>query len=335
MGRPKAQQPELNLSFADSSAQQLKLTSVRSRELVDQVAQDLRNLGVDPIEILSTYQAGYLDWAMPPVTLPDELFGGEYPYQRPKKADLVALHKAYREDVIQLAKDGDMRALETYVTRLVVHLRSTVAYKRCTFNGNSVYIEFSTIPPIGIKDGKILGTPVWDIIGVRSAVLDIEAMAQMSGNFVRAETFDALDRAKLWLTQNWQIVPNYELLELKLSVLKLQGDKAGYDFEQALHKPLVEVKSAISGLFTNEALDAIRESWTTEAETFEDKFRRLYDLVIDKFIDSKLWKEFFGVFPPEAGVELPLGRRKKIEGGIERFTNYYLNKQRQIREGKL
>jgi hypothetical protein len=290
---------------------------------------------VDLTEILRTYQAGYLDWAIPPVILPDELFGGEYPYQRPRKADLVELHKAYRADVIQLAKAGNVRDLETYVTRLVVHLRGSVAYKRCTFRGNSVYIEFSTIPPIGIKEGKVLGAPVWDTVSTRSSVLDLEAMAQMSGDFVRAETFDALDRAKLWVLQNWQILPNYELLELKLSVLKLQGDKAGYDFEQALHRPVVEVKSAITGLFTDDTLDAIRGSWTMEAETFEDKFRRLYDLVIDKFIDSKLWKEFFGVFPPEAGVELPLGRRKKIEGGIERFTNYYLNKQRQIREGKI
>lgn len=290
----------------------------------------LKDLGVDSSEVLSTYRPGSNDWTLPPLSLDIGFFGPNFNYlevnDAAKTLDLQAAVKEYRDETIRLAKEAP-ETLADYISTCVMWLATNSNYKEFVSNSTDLYIKYRSVPPVGIKEGKILGSPVY--LKIPKSSLDM-SLSEPRG-VVTVDTFDAFDRLKLWMVDNWKLLPAYESVEYALSLLKLSGSSlTAFTFEQALHAPDAQV-TKMASIFTDEALDEIRDLWAGVGD-IPVKFPKLYGRLIDKFVDSKQWKEIFGSFPVADGVEMPARKIAQAARGMDRFVVFYLSKQRTARE---
>lgn len=293
----------------------------------------LIDLGVDGSEILKSYKPGDTDWLLPPVILDPMFFGPDFNYMQievsKRGLDMQKIFAEYRKETVKLAKQTP-QSLTAYVGSLVMWLVANSSYKSFTSNSTDLYLKYRTVPPIGIKDGKVLGSPVY----LEVSKAELHRALSEPRDVITSTNFDIFDRMKMWMIENWKLLPDYEHIEYALTLLKLSGTRTtAIVFEQALHAPDVTVAKS-ENIFTDEALDEIRDLWAT-TEFVQLKFPKLYDRLIDKFLDSKQWKEIFGSFPVAKSDEMPTRKINQAISGMDRFITFYLNKQRAIKESEL
>lgn len=113
--------------------------------------------------------------------------------------------------------------------------------------------------------------------------------------YVEFKELDLIDRIHTWVMQR---LPDIDLDTFirRLAMLKLQASpKVVYRLEQALLNyapPTFDDPSLAQLMFTDENLEAIRDTWFTNKEA-KERYRDLYDAMVPTFIDDSQFVEMF------------------------------------------
>lgn len=319
--------PEGYTSYDDSISEEMQAF------LIAKLIEWLNKSNVDKVELMSKYSSEYLSWLVPPVILPINFYGQEYEYVRSNDVYPLQLLKNFDTKVAELIKDGDENALVDFVLKGVFDLRILSVSGMGIYTTNkSFFIGRGNGKLLGIKDGVIVGH------GYRIKKLDLSNINDIitaPRGICRVNTFDILDRAKLWMEERLGQLPDYEAVEAGLATLKLRGKwQAAYAFEQALYRPHVKkVKVEPKLRFTDELLDSIRDMWGADDIPLTEKYFELNSIALSLGVKPLKWERFFGIRKILPGDHIRDKRAiMAIEKGYSRFIDYFLIQKRKENE---
>lgn len=206
--------------------------------------------------------------------------------------------------------------------------------KQAVFQDNHAFVRISNnffVPPMGVIHGTCGGGSD----KVSREWLE-EAMYRPRG-FIEFDTFDALDRANLWVMRNFATLTEPEKILRGLCLLKLScNHKAAYKFEQGLRHlapPVILEPTLKSLLYTDDALATIRDIWVDQTKNQVEKFELLHTQLVPMYLDSQQFKNIFRVKKaPSSRFSLTL--ENEVVRGIEEFIALFLQTRRAIAEGK-
>ena len=183
---------------------------------------------------------------------------------------------------------------------------------------------------MGVIDGQVIGN---------KAKLDpdyLETKLYGERGLVVYGTFDVYDRLRIWTDDNWFALPEPEHFRRALAFLKMmQSPELAYEFEQRLfflEDTLVSDVSMKTAIYTDEALDELRNIWFTGTDSDEARFKTLYLALVPRFIDAE---QFLKMFKLDPSATLNTKEITTINSGMEAFIDHFLAVQIASRKGKV
>lgn len=298
----------------------LTLGSKQEQVLVDRILRYLKDIGADGPTILSKFSPEPQLWIIPPLVIAGDFYGHDFSYGSSKPASLTSLVNWYRTTMIKLDKSKDAKGLVNFAIKFVLIAQMSGDYKRLTISGSDCYIEFTTMPPAGIRDNEILGAPC----GTKIEMTSVEEYVRTVRGMDVIHSHSVYDRIKLWMDESFDFVHEYENLEFGLAMLKRKGSyKAAYLMEQGLFN-LNRTKIVPPSKFDLDLLDEVRDMWSSSVE-IEQKVRDLYDKLVGReYLAVGKWKSIFGVYPVQPPEKYKPNTLKRLNKGMDKFVEYVL-----------
>lgn len=306
----------------------LSLGFKQEQVLVDRILKYLKDIGADGPTILSKFSPEPQMWTVPPLILAGDFYGHDFSYGSSKPTSLSALVEWYRYTMLKLDKVKDAQGLVNFAVKFVLIAQMSGHYRRLVISGQDCYIEFTSLPPAGIRESKILGAPCKTPV-----ILDnVEMYVRTARGMDVIHSHTVYDRIKVWMDENFDYVLEYESLEYGLAMLKrMASHKAAYLMEQGLFN-LNREKIRAPSKFNLEFLDEVRDVWCGPDE-FEKKVRDLYDKLIGgEYITVGKWKTLFGSYPVAEPEKYKPISVKRLNTGMDKFVEHTLAEIRRSKE---
>ena len=210
---------------------------------------------------------------------------------------------------------------------------NSYVHKGGIFQDNHAFVRSSAsflTTPMGVVRGVCGSSSV-------TSAEDLQEWMYRPRGFIEFETYDSLDRANLWVVQNAGTLLEPEKMLRGLSLLKLsQNVRVAYEFEQALRKleqPKPMEPTLKSLLYTDDALDQIRDIWTDQHSHQAEKLEKLHTKLVPEYLDSQQFKDIFKI-RGKPSSRFSLRVEEDAVAGIEAFIKLFLQTRRAISEGK-
>jgi hypothetical protein len=338
----------------------LVLAPKQRNDIIQSITETMVALGAKPAEILSIYSDATVIWSLP--TLYSDSLGAvqltaSYPSSSTRPDS--KLYRCYKSvaGIVQRAgmcEEAFERLECTFGPRIRHPLYFTRTLNRpeapaifgqewacllaagswqSAFQENHAFIRPSATfltPPMGVLRGSCEGSA-----SVSAEFLEGQRTADRG--FIEFQTFDAIDRAHLWVMQNYSFLQEPDKMLRGLCLLKLeQKPLAAYQFEQTLRRlsPFtVEAPTAKSLIYTPDHLDEIREIWYDTQSLEKDKFSSLHRKIVPLYLDDLHFKKLFGLLPNSEG-RFTYKSERKVDAGLEKFIALFLQTQRAIGNGE-
>lgn len=338
----------------------LRLNPGHITELITTAAQVLAAAGAKREDVLSLYTPAPMLWEIPSVYSSD-LLGTPLNLSLPNSKSLGpgALYAAYQEGAKLVARKGFGDAA---LGRMVELFGSAVEHPLCfthtepskeavavfgmewasllsplakesTFQADHAFVRLATeffTPRMGLIGGACEGsTKVTEEFVT-------EHLTSPRG-FINFGTFDAIDRANLWVVQNYFSLEEPSKVLRALSLLKLTQDlRVAHRFEQALHK-LPQVAALSPSLkmlaYNDESLNAIRDIWYDHTKDSKEKLNLLHLQLVPVYLDDGQFYDMFKHVPSKI-VRFSFKMEQDISRGLDKFVTLFLQTRRAIAEGK-
>ncbi len=186
------------------------------------------------------------------------------------------------------------------------------------------------IPFMGVVNGICSNSEVVDEAFINECL-------EAQRGFIVFDTFDALDRAYLWAIKNTAKLEELQKVLRGLCLLKLgQSHLTAYRFEQALRnlRPPAKVEPTMKSLlYSDAALDTIRDIWYTGDDSYVVKLDRLHQTLVPSYLDDIQFKTLFKHMPAST-KRVSRKAEATINRGLEKFVALFLQTRRAISEGK-
>lgn len=330
------------------------------KSLVNTIAQIMTAYEAKPAELLSTYTATPVMWELPSLFSEDLLNAnlnvgffsssvktpshldktykatlqavGDYGFGPKALAILVKAFGSWIAHPMIFTRSGYVPEAQTIFGLEWACLLSSEA-KHSIFQDNHAFTKATAnffTPPMGVIAGKCGDSPE-----VGSEYL--EELKHRPRGFVEFPTFDALDRANIWIVQHATTLLEPEKMLRGLCLLKLtQNYKVAYEFEQTLHgllPPVILDPTLKMLLYTDDALDSIRDIWTNQVGTQAEKLELLHSKLVPSYLDSQQYKDIFKIrAKPSERFSIKL--ENEVVAGMEGFIALFLQTRRAIADGK-
>ena len=330
------------------------------RNLITAITQILVASGADSAALLSTYTPETVVWELPPLRGEDLMGVGLSLQPAPRDMrDTRDILACYKEMIKAVTIDGfGPKAEEVLESKFGTRTLHPMVFTRSAecpgalplfgiewacflqpyaekvvIQSNHVCVKMDNdlyVPMMGLVDGKCCSDQVVteDFI---NECLDRER------GFVIFDTFDALDRAHLWVSRNQEMLAEPKKLLRGLCLLKLsQNPRVAYSFEQALRnlRPRAKIEPTLKSLiYSDAALDMIRDIWYDESRQGKEKFDMLHQQLVPSYLDDGQFKTLFKHMPASV-KRVSLKVEKDINQGLEKFVALFLQTRRSIAEGK-
>ena len=338
----------------------VKLRPKHRADLLTTISQVMVAFGARPAEVLSSYSQAPIVWEIPSL-YSDRLVTSSLTISvnTSKVSGSAAIHACYNDVAKLVAKDGmgpaaldrlqetfgkgvrhpllftetarsdGARALFGMEWACMLHSQA----EQATFQANHAFVRLSTnffTPPMGVVGGRFEN-------GFKVPEGFMEECLYTPRGFINFHTFDAFDRANVWVMQNFALLTEPEKLLRGLCLLKLaQSPKLAYDFEQSLRNlteaPYIE-PTLKSLMYTEDQLNCIRDIWVDQDKPVSERLYMLHLQLVPGYLDDGQFKRLFKYMPGTEGratykVEMD------IAAGLEKFILLFLQTQRAIASGK-
>lgn len=223
-------------------------------------------------------------------------------------------------------------SLPVLVVQYILAMRH--AYQECfIMSSNTIALSFPRREAdeglIGIVNGKVHGFPELESLPMLTGD-QMYSLLFTQGSEVVSSTFGIYDRIRYWYEGNSYLVEEPDGFMRALSVLKLSGKPLEEaEFEGLLYRDKDKAHVVVpKNYYTEEVLDEIREVWYDRSVSTDKAFDNLFLKVVPYFIDSKAFKEFFGVIPDKEDFTLTNRQIERVESGMMKFAAYFLSRMR-------
>lgn len=338
----------------------LGMSGRQQKSLIATLSQIMAAYGARPSELLTTYSDATVMWEIPCLYSEDLLGTSLNPGFVSRSLNSPSdTYRVYLEALKIVASNGFGHAALRYLTTELGKRASHPIYftrtdpgpqsqnlfglewaclnshvsKGGIFQDNHAFIRptsLFTTPPMGIVRG---------VCGSSSEVTaeTLQEWMYRPRGYIEFETFDSLDRANHWVVQNAGTLLEPEKMLRGLSLLKLsQNYRVAYEFEQALRKleqPKALEPTLKSLLYTDDALDDIRDIWTDQHSTQAQKLEKLHSKLVPEYLDSQQYRNMFKT-RDRVSDRFSLKVEEDTVAGIEVFIKLFLQTRRAILEGK-
>lgn len=183
---------------------------------------------------------------------------------------------------------------------------------------------------MGVIDGVVVGRKE----KISTELLEARLYGER-GMFTYA-TFDIFDKIRMWSDDNYFAIPDPVHFRRVLAFLKMaQAPRLAYECEQAIYTMpdyLVSDVTLKAATYTDDALDELRNIWLLGTDPDEERYKRLYNALVPKFIDASQFLQMFKIDP-----QMPLGAKEiaSINSGMETFIDHFLSVQIAARTGRV
>lgn len=348
------------VDLKEQSFAPLSLHAAHRYGLIKTITEIMVAFNASPAEVLSLYTQAPVIWEIPSLYMP-KLISTALTVSVPevKGTDSQELYKLYRKLARVVKKRGfgpeaeaiAVRALSPKVLHPMVFTRTAqspgasalfglewaclLSYhaKATVFQDNHAFVRLSSnsfLPPMGVIRGQCEA-------GYEVNEDFLQSAMQEPRGFIDFGTFDAIDRAHLWVMQNFNLLTDPEKMIRGLCLLKLvQSPKVAYEFEQALRNltaPVFVEPTLKSLMYGDESLDAVRDIWYDRTKPAKDKFYLLHEKLVPGYLDDKQFESMFKRLPaPEERFTYKMERDVAV--GMEKFVALFLQTRRAIADGK-
>lgn len=338
----------------------LPLAMGHRKSLITTITQIMVAFGARPSEVLSIYTDSPVMWEIPSL-YSDRLISSALTVSASERREKGegAIYNAFKEAVVAVDAEGFRdRAAEIVSSVLGKGALHPLLFTRsgrgpgatalfglewacllyhnadqAVFQDNQAFVRLSAdylTPPMGVIGG---------VCGKSEPVTAefLEEHKTRSRGYINLHTFDALDRANIWVMQNFAYLEEPEKILRGLCLLKLsQNPRVAYEFEQALHnlvQPVMVEPSLRSLIYTDESLDMIRSIWYDHDTPNKEKFDLLHTQLVPMYLDDMQFKQLFKYMPADV-KRFSYKMERDVNAGLEKFVALFLQTRRAIASGK-